>query len=175
MAHSSSYSRSYQVRLPRRQEGTDDMEKLRHWTSRSDDAFAHAISSDFVAQIETVMEDEGMDRKKLAMLAHVSPGRVSQVLNNPTSQNLRSVVKFARAVKRKVAIVIYNDGDPNNEQGPVDAGVFSASWEKLGCPKDLFQVHGVDGWQHMEQQIVNQPPYIPDENPQRPAPSIEEL
>lgn len=119
------------------------MEKLKHWTSRSDDVFAHAIASDFVAQIETVMEEEGIERKALAEKMHVTPGRVSQVLNNPASMNLRTVVKYGRAVNRKVAIVTYDDGDTNNDNGPIDAGVFSGAWEQAGCPTSLFDLTGV--------------------------------
>ena len=119
------------------------MEKLKHWTSRSEHAFAHAIASDFVAQIETVMEDEEIERKALAEKMGVTPGRVSQVLNNPVSMNLRTVVKYSRAVNRKVAIVTYDDGDTNNVNGPIDAGVFSGAWEQAGCPTSLFDLPGI--------------------------------
>jgi transcriptional regulator with XRE-family HTH domain len=118
------------------------VEKLKHWTNRNDDTFAHAIASDFVAQIETVMEDGGMERKALAEKIGVTPGRVSQVLNNPASMNLRTVVRYSRAVNRKVAIVTYDDGDKDNENGPIDAGVFSGSWEQAGRPTSLFDLGG---------------------------------
>jgi len=118
------------------------MGKSKHWTNRGDDAFAHAIASDFAAQIETILEEEGIERKVLAEKMRVTPGRVSQVLNNPASMNLRTVVKYSRAVNKKVAIVTYDDGDKNNENGPIDAGVFSGAWEQAGCPTSLFGLAG---------------------------------
>lgn len=121
------------------------MDTLKHWTNRSIDDFVHAVAFDFVAQIEAMMEEQHMDRKSLAMNAHVSPGRISQVLNKPSSLNLRTIVKYTRAMKKKVAIVTYDDGDTSNQSGPIDAGVFSAAWHRLGCPHDLFEVCGVSG------------------------------
>ena len=134
------------------------MEKLKHWTHQSADNFVYAIASDFVAQIETRMEQEGMDRKTFARKAQVTPGRVSQFMNNPASLNLRSIVKYAFAADRKVAIVTYDDKDPRNERGPIDAGVFSACWQQAGCPRDLFEVHGTPNGQAILV-FIGQKPY----------------
>jgi hypothetical protein len=114
------------------------MEKLRHWTHLGEESVLRAIASDFIGQIETAMEDQTMDRKTFIKKAGVTAGRVSQVFNNPSNMNLRSVVKYANVANRKVAIVTYDDSDPDNKLGPIDAGVFAATWKNAGRPRDLF-------------------------------------
>jgi hypothetical protein len=47
-------------------------------------------------------------------------------------------VKYARAIGRKVALVLYDDKDSENQQGPVNSGIFSKCWERAGKPKDFF-------------------------------------
>ncbi len=113
------------------------MDKLKHWTGTDTDAFIHAIASDFIAQIETKLEDEGLTRRSFARLLHVSPGRVSQILNDPSSFNLRTIVNYARVLGMKASIVAYDDGDPNNDKGPISAEVFTTCWENSGRPQDL--------------------------------------
>ena len=118
------------------------MEKLSHWTNRSLEDLVHSVAVDFMAQIEMSMEQSGMERKELALKAGVSPGRVSQVLNNPSGLNLRSMVKYAAAMNKKVAVVTYDDNDPQNAFGPISGGVFGDAWRNAGCPRDLFEIHG---------------------------------
>jgi len=141
------------------------MDKLKHWTNRSEDDFLHAIASDFVAQIETRMEDENLERKDLATKAYVSPGRVSQVLNDPSSLSLRSVVKYTRALNMKVAIVTYDDRDPANEVGPIDAGVFASAWQRAGCPRDLFEVRGFPNETAVDTRIMQRLYFTEDTSP----------
>lgn len=118
------------------------MEKLKHWTANSIDDFVFRISSDFVAQLETKMEDVGEDYKSLAKTLDVTPGRVSQILNNPGNLTLKNTVKYARALGMKIAIVAYDDDDPTNNNGPVNSEVFSACWQKAGRPTDVITVRG---------------------------------
>jgi carbohydrate-selective porin OprB len=116
------------------------MENVKHWTARSTDDFAYRIASDFIAQIETKMEKEEIKRGDFAKLAGLSPGRISQVLNSPGSFRLKSVVSYAKAVGMKVAIVAYDDEDPENNAGPISAQVFTNCWQNAGRPRDLFEV-----------------------------------
>jgi len=44
----------------------------------------------------------------------------------------------------KVAIVAYDDGDPDNDKGPLYSGIFEKSWRAMGCPSDLFAFQGVN-------------------------------
>jgi hypothetical protein len=108
-----------------------------HWTSSSLKDFAFWIASDFTAQIETIMETKPMDNKELADAIDVSPSRVSQVLNNPGNLTLGNTVKFGRGVGYKVALILYNDGDPENKRGPISAAVFEQCWRKLGKPTEM--------------------------------------
>jgi hypothetical protein len=114
-----------------------------HWTARSVDDFAYRIVSDFVAQIETKLETSGTGRTEFAKAIGVTPGRVSQLLNNPTLFNLKSMVSYANGVGMKVAVIAYEDDDPKNNRGPINAQVFTNCWENAGRPRDLFELAGV--------------------------------
>ena len=86
------------------------MNDTRHWTASTIDDFDYWISSDFTAQIETKLEAEGIDQNALALRL------------------------------KKVALVTYDDSDPDNEKGPINADLFTACWERLGKPRDLFDL-----------------------------------
>jgi len=116
------------------------MENVKHWTQRSTADFVHNISSDFVGQLETRMEEKGISRGDLARRLNKTNGRVSQVLNNPGNIGLRVSVDYARALGMKVSLVAYDDGDSKNEAGPINPDVFVKCWERCNQPKDLFEV-----------------------------------
>jgi transcriptional regulator with XRE-family HTH domain len=108
------------------------------WGNRNIKDLVFQIGFDFVAQLEDIMEDKGIGRTKLAETLGVTKGRVSQILNDPGNLELENIVKYARALNRKVAIVAYDDGDPNNDKGPVSPQIFTTCWEKAGRPTDFF-------------------------------------
>jgi transcriptional regulator with XRE-family HTH domain len=112
--------------------------KESHWTEKSTDDFLFKIAADFVRQIESAMESAGINQALLAKRLKVSEGRVSQVLNNPGNLTLRKIVEYVRALGRKVAIVEYDDSDPNNHDGPVNSEIFAKCWYLAGAPSDFF-------------------------------------
>jgi hypothetical protein len=77
----------------------------------------------------------------IASKLNVSPGRVSQVLNNPGNLTIARTVEYTRALGMKVALIAYDDGDSENDKGPVNAEVFTQCWRRMGCPRDLFSLH----------------------------------
>jgi antitoxin component HigA of HigAB toxin-antitoxin module len=82
------------------------MEELkRHWTAASTSDFLYRVTSDYVRQLEKMMEASGTKQAELANALGVSEGRVSQVLNNPGNLTLKKVIEYARALGKKVAIV----------------------------------------------------------------------
>lgn len=107
-----------------------------HWTERSIDDFVYRIVFDFISHIDKSISSQA----DLADRLEVSPGRVSQMLNSPKSMSLRNVVKYARAIGRKVALVLYDDDDPGNTNGPVNSRIFSSCWERAGKPADFFEL-----------------------------------
>ena len=109
-----------------------------HWTERSVDDFLYRIAYDFARQIEKAMEESGTSQAKLAEALRVTEGRVSQVMNNPGNLTLRKVIEYARALGKKVSVVAYNDGDPQNLNGPINSEIFTTCWEKAGKPVDFF-------------------------------------
>ena len=114
------------------------MENVAQWTQESVAAFVYSISSDFVAQLETKMEKEKISRSELASRLDKSNGRVSQVFNDPGNLGVRLMVEYARALGLKVSIIAYDDGDPENDKGPISPDVFVTAWQRLKQPRDLF-------------------------------------
>lgn len=113
---------------------------MKHWTERSVDDFLHRIASDFVTQLENKIESEPLSKIKLAEKLGVSKGRVSQILNNPGNLTLRMIIKCARALGMKVAIIAYDDSDKKNERGPVNSEIFRVCWENFGKPLDFWSL-----------------------------------
>ena len=116
-----------------------------HWTERSIEDFLFRIGADFIAQLEERMDSLNITQDKLSEALKVTKGRVSQVLNNPGNLTLKNVVKYSRALGIKVAIVAYDDNDPTNGLGPINSKIFTTSWEKIGKPKDFWELKGI-GW-----------------------------
>ena len=110
----------------------------KHWTERSIADFLYRVGFDFVQQIEELMKPSGTSQTELAKKLGVTEGRVSQVLNNPGNLTLRKVIEYARALRKKVAIVVYDDDDPDNENGPINAEIFARCWDRSGKPSDFF-------------------------------------
>ena len=108
-----------------------------NWTERSTADFVYKISFDFVLQLESKMNGE-ISQKQLAEKLGVSVGRVSQVMNNPGNLTLRKIVEYSRALGLKVAIVAYDDGDSQNQNGPVNSEIFAKCWSMCGRPTDFF-------------------------------------
>jgi hypothetical protein len=111
-----------------------------HWTERGTADFQFRIGFDFIQQINDLLDARVITRKQFAANLHVSKGRVSQVLNDPGNLTLKQVVKYARGVRRKVSVVLYDDGDNDNRKGPISPQVFSRCWERQGKPSDVFKM-----------------------------------
>ena len=119
------------------------MNDTMHWTSSSLEAFIQRITFDFLAQIEKALEALPMSQTELAHKLNVSEGAVSQVLNNPRNLTLKTIVKYARALGLKVAIVAYDDKDPDNIEGPVGSEIFNLCWERANRPTDIWSLESV--------------------------------
>ena len=120
-----------------------------HWTNRSTADFVYRIGFDFVAQLENYLEADGTSRDEFATALGVSKGRVSQILNDPGNLRLKTIVECVRAIGRKVAIVAYDDGDKNNDSGPVNSGIFSQCWNDCGRPTEFK----ADNWTAVEPSV----------------------
>lgn len=126
------------------------MKDLAHWTQQSTADFVYSISSTFVAQIETKMEDEAISRSEFAQKLNKSSGRVSQILNNPGNLSLRVMAEVAGSLGMKVGVIAYDDHDPSNENGPIDPDVFVNCWEHAGRPANLFDVEDAFAYRDLE-------------------------
>jgi len=120
------------------------MAQLKHWTERSTADFLYRLGADFIRQLETAMEQSGDNQAAFAEKLGVSKGRVSQIINNPGNLTLRAMIDYARALDRKVAVVMYSDGDAPNLQGPINSEIFVTCWQRAGRPTNYFQLRGED-------------------------------
>lgn len=113
-----------------------------HYTNESDDAFVNRITFDFIAQVANRLETSQTKQNELAEKLNLSEGAVSQVLNlGRMNLTLKTMVRYARALGMKVAVVAYDDHDPHNENGPIGSEIFGLAWEKIGKPRDVWQVN----------------------------------
>lgn len=112
----------------------------KNWTAESADAFAHKLAFDFIAQLERLIEARRTSKTKLAKKLGVSQSAISHVLNNPQNLTLRTIAKYSQALGAKAAIVSYDDGDRENENGLINSQVFSACWVNAGKPRDVWDV-----------------------------------
>jgi hypothetical protein len=118
------------------------MEKLnsnKHWTAESTEDFTFRIASDFLAQVEAKIEKSGVSRSELAHRLNRTLGRISQLFN-PSNITLSSAVRLSGATGMKVALVAYEDGDPENHNGPVNSELFYQCWKHMGAPKTFFEL-----------------------------------
>jgi transcriptional regulator with XRE-family HTH domain len=98
------------------------------------------ILFDFIAQIENKMEIDGITKTELAKRLSVTQSAVSQILNNSKNMSLETAIKYARAVGLKVSVVAYDDADPENYKGLINAEIFIKCWERQGKPIDYFDL-----------------------------------
>ena len=96
------------------------------------------MAADFIVQLEERMEREGINQDKLAKLLNISKSAVSQFFNKPGNMKLNNIIKYARALGMKAAIIAYEDGDPGNRRGPINSEIFKICWENQGKPHDLW-------------------------------------
>lgn len=115
---------------------------MSHYTNANEDAFVNRITFDFIAQVANRLETSQTKQNELAEKLNVSEGAVSQVLSlGRMNLTLKTMVRYARALGMKLAVVAYDDDDPQNENGPVGSEIFSLSWERIGKPRDLWAVN----------------------------------
>jgi len=114
-----------------------------HWTERSVKDFLYRIGADFVTQLEDRIDSHDLKQVDLAERLGLTEGRVSQIINNPGNLTLGMIIKCARAVDMKVAIVAYDDNDYKNIHGPINSDIFRICWEKAGKPLDFWSLENI--------------------------------
>jgi transcriptional regulator with XRE-family HTH domain len=142
-------------------ENSDKEKKARHWTAESDDAFAHKLAFDFIAQIENQLELQEISRTSFAHRLGVTPGSVSQVLNNPQNLTIKTIAKYCQGLGQKAALIVYQTRkDSENNEGPISPEVFKTCWQRWGEPQDFWQLDESDRTRATTRLIFNvQVPY----------------
>ena len=116
---------------------------MHHWTETSEDDFLYKIAADFIDQLRLMMEAQPVTQSELARRLHITKGRVSQILHDPGNLTLKQIIRYARALGLKVAIVAYDDDDRKNDRGPINSDIFRICWENSGCPNNFKQLTNV--------------------------------
>jgi len=114
-----------------------------HWTAQSIKEYLFRIASDFIAQLENKMESLSISQGELAKKMGVTKGAVSLWINHPGNVKLGKMIEYAKALGMKVSVVAYEDDDPENKKGPIDAEIFRICWEQLGKPRDFWAVQNI--------------------------------
>lgn len=117
-----------------------DKLKQKHWTASTIDNFVFQIAADFTLQLEKKIDEGPIRNKELAQRLKVTPSAVSQRLNNPGNFKISSMTEYALALGMKVAVVAYEDGDPENNNGPINSEVFYECWKRQGRPRDFYDL-----------------------------------
>jgi transcriptional regulator with XRE-family HTH domain len=122
-----------------------DMEKTMHWTESNVEAFIQRVTFDFITQLEKKMESSpDVNQSALAQKLDVTEGAVSQILNSPRNLTLKTMVRYARALGMKLAVVAYDDGDEENRRGPINSDIFRLCWERAERPRTFRQLQQSD-------------------------------
>lgn len=112
--------------------------KHNHWTAGDPRRVAQWVAFDFIAQLETRIEQiPGFTHKDLAKRLHVSIGRVSQIMNSPGNFTIRNGCSYAGAVDMNAALVLY---PADCRSAPISGDIFRACWEIAGRPTNMFEV-----------------------------------
>lgn len=109
-----------------------------HWTASSIKDYIFRIAADLIVQLDNKMEALPLSQDALAKKIGVTKGAVSQMFNDPGNITLRRIVKYSKALNMKVAIVAYEDDDPDNKKGPINSEIFRICWEKSGKPREFW-------------------------------------
>lgn len=114
--------------------------KYTDWTAGNTKKFLDRISSDFVEQLRDRIESKRWSQKSLAKALNISPGRVSQVFNNPGNLTLETMVEWAQILGLKFCCLTYDDDDPQNKHGLITPNVFRICWEMANKPRDMWDI-----------------------------------
>ncbi len=94
------------------------------------------IAIDYLTDLESAMDAKGISRDDLAKILNVPERLINEQFGNPSNPCIYSMIRMARAIGLKISIVTYDDGDAENEKGPIIANIFKECWEKAGKPKN---------------------------------------
>ncbi len=89
------------------------------------------------------MKAKKLSQNKFAKKLGLTPGRVSQILNNPGNLTLETMALWARKLGGKVEVSYYEDGDTRNQRGPINGEVFRLCWERAGRPIYMREVESL--------------------------------
>ncbi len=114
-----------------------------HWTESSPQKFAYRVASDFVEQVRAHLKAKRLSQNKFAKKLNLTPGRVSQILNNPGNLTLETMALWARKLGMKVTVSLYDDGDRYNRRGPINGELFRLCWERAGSPIYMWEMESL--------------------------------
>ena len=118
---------------------------MSHWTEEGPTAFVHALVTSYVRDLNALLSSIEMGTKELGERSGLGKQAAQSTLENVLRWTTEKMVFWARTAGLKVSIVVYDDGDPDNEKGPVDSRCFYACWKKCGSPRTVKELLKRDG------------------------------
>ena len=84
----------------------------KHWTETKGN-YEYFVTTDFLDRVREEISSKNITRKELAKKLKVSESRVSQLLNeNSSNLTIGTVIKIARAVGLHLSLVLYEGSTP---------------------------------------------------------------
>jgi hypothetical protein len=104
------------------------------WRAGSLGDLRFRVGADFVSQVLDKIESQNDLAEKLK----ITKGAVSQTLKSPGNLKLDTMVKYARALKMNISVILYEDHEKN--MGPIHPDIFRRCWENANKPSDFFDL-----------------------------------
>jgi len=114
-----------------------------HWTNKSFLDFVYGVGAGVVDQLQQALDRRRLTHADFARMVARSPGRVSQVMNNPGNLTLKTVGEWSRALGLGFSIVLYDDRGADLENGPIHPDIFRTCWESASRPRNQFELENI--------------------------------
>jgi transcriptional regulator with XRE-family HTH domain len=112
------------------------------WTGDVESLRYHAAFN-FITTLATRMQKLNITQRELANRLGVSESRISRIFNNHGNLTLAKMIELAKVVNHKIAVVPYDDEDPDFEKAPVIADVFVELWQLHARPHNFDEIQSI--------------------------------
>lgn len=105
------------------------------WVENSVENLKYFIGADFVDQLQTKLDSQGLTQRMFAEKLGVTEGRVSQIFNSPGNLTIDTMVSWGQTVGMKTGIILYGNSVDEELRGPLSGKIFYDCWRNMGAPR----------------------------------------
>ena len=114
-----------------------------HWTSEPE-ALAYAIAAELTGVVERRADKLKISLYDIANALGKTATHVQNLIHRPNDPSLRELVQLAKSVGFKVALVVYDEDNSEDETvAPVNGKIMEQCWRALGSPRDFFELEKI--------------------------------